>query len=300
MREEKTVNKCSARVIGAALYCRTAPSKQSRAWGKFPEGSVIAIAPCRSEGWYETLWQGIHKGYVMKQYVEIVSPAAAYAKGDFVRLCKPHVNLRKHPYASLLNRLGQGALLCIEGTELSRSLQGDPLWLKVRFGMRHGSYDIRYVHSSCVGEAIAMEADAKHRMAQMAVSLVGNTGAALGLYGQWCQNFIYWLASACGMDICMPYGEAYCGRARKILCERCGAQWHVKGDGHIPQTGDLIYYGKPDDMRSTHVGFVVQGGATFQTVEGNLRNTVKHCEGSVHTGKCNHREYQGFVCWQTL
>lgn len=60
-------------VIGGKLYCRKQPKPKYNSWGRFENGTVIAIYSCSTSGWYETRWPvgGNNIGYVMSKYVSL-------------------------------------------------------------------------------------------------------------------------------------------------------------------------------------------------------------------------------------
>lgn len=60
-------------VIGGKLYCRKQPKPKYNSWGRFENGTVIAIYSCSASGWYETRWPvgGNNVGYVMSKFVSL-------------------------------------------------------------------------------------------------------------------------------------------------------------------------------------------------------------------------------------
>ena len=230
--------------------------------------------------------------------------ASSYPTGSFGETTKPGVRLRNKPGGSNSRQVVQGSMFYIEGTENGPTISGSSstLWVKVRFGKGDGTYESRYVHSSCFGNVKTLADSVKTRMVEIAKSLENNTGSGLGLAGEWCQLFIYWLIGACGIDGLKVPTSGYCGTARSTWVEKYGAAWHERGDNHVPSDGDLIYYGDLGSSESTHVGIVIDGGNSFSTIEGNMgtntnqsNNKVKLCTGSVSSGKCNNKYYQGFL-----
>lgn len=228
-----------------------------------------------------------------------------YITGHFGHTTKPGVRLRTSPGSNSFVQVVQGSMFYIEGTETGPAITGSSstLWVKVRFGKGDGTHKSCYIHSSCFGHTLIVTASVKTRIVAIAQTLVNNTGSSLGMSGDWCQRFIYWLCGASGMNVSgLPYCEGYCGRARLAMVNSGKGTWHQRGDGYVPSAGDLIYYGKLDSDTSRHVGIVVVGGNDFKTIEGNMGgnkngslNKVKLCTGSVSSEKSNGDYYQGFV-----
>lgn len=220
-----------------------------------------------------------------------------FQAGHFGRTTKTGVRVRLTPGSDDFVQVVKGSMFYIEGTVTGPTISGSTstLWVKVRFGKGDGTYESRYIHSSCFGDTLTITNSVKTRIVAIAQTLVNNTGGNLGMGGDWCQRFIYWLCAASGMSASMPYSEGYCGQARLAMVNSYGAQWHQRGDGYIPSAGDLIYFGELNSNVSSHVGLVYQGGNSFKTVEGNLSDKVQLREGSVSAGECGDRSYQGFL-----
>ena len=225
------------------------------------------------------------------------SDDATFIAGHFGCTTKPGVRLRTSPGSDDFVQVVKGSMFYIEGTQTGPTIDDSSsrLWVKIRFGKGDGTHESRYIHSSCFGDTLTIAASAKTRIVTIAQTLKNNTGGNLGMGGEWCQRFIYWLCAASGLSISMPYSEGYCGQAREAMVEDYGAQWHQRGDGYVPVAGDLIYFGDLNSRESSHVGLVYQGGNSFGTVEGNLSDKVQFREGSVSTGICGNRYYQGFL-----
>lgn len=227
-----------------------------------------------------------------------------FTAGHFGRTTKAGVRLRTAPDSDEFVQVVKGSMFMIEGTQTGPVVSGSSstLWVKIRFGKGDGTHDFRYVHSSCFGETFTITPSVNARIVTIAQTLVNNTGGNLGLSGDWCQRFIYYLLGACGIDGIKVPASGYCGKARATWITDFHFDWHERGDGYIPEYGDLIYYGNLNDSVSTHVGIVVTGGNSFTTVEGNMgsdsnqaKRKVKLCTGSVSDGKCNNKAYQGFL-----
>lgn len=220
-----------------------------------------------------------------------------YIAGRFGRTTKTGVRVRTSPGSGSFVQVVKGSMFYIEGTQTGPTISGSSstLWVKIRFGTGNGTHETRYIHSSCFGNTLAIAPSAKTRIVAIAQTLVNNTGSNLGMGGDWCQRFIYWLCAASGLTVSLPFDEGYCGRARLAMVRSYGAKWHQRGDGYVPAAGDLIYFGELGAETSSHVGLVYQGGSSFKTVEGNLSDKVQLREGTVGTGKCSNRSYQGFL-----
>ena len=301
-------------VTGGKLYCRKQPISGYEAWGRFNNGATIPIK-AYDNTWYETYWNGntSNVGYVMKQYITNENWSgsssgntgdASFPAGSFGKTTKTGVRVRTTPGGSNFKQVVQGSMFYIEGTATGPKISGSDstVWVKVRFGKGDGSHESRYIHSSCFGNVQTLSSSVKPRLVAIAKSLEKNTGSGLGLSGDWCQRFIYWLLGACGIDGLSFPSSGYCGQARLAWVNCYGATWHQRGDGYVPSAGDLIYYGDLNSDISSHVGIVVTGGSSFSTIEGNMgtetnqtAHKVKLCTGSVSEGKCNNRSYQGFL-----
>ena len=300
-------------VTGGKLYCRKQPVSGYEAWGRFDNGTTIPIK-AYNDVWYETYWNNNSNnvGYVMKQYITNenwddsapVDTSTSYTAGSFGKTTKTGVRVRTTPGGSNFKQVVQGSMFYIEGTATGPTISGSSstLWVKVRFGKGDGTHESRYIHSSCFGNVQTLSSSVLPRIVAIAKSLEKNTGAGLGLSGDWCQRFIYWLLGACGIDGLNIPTSGYCGQARLAWVNNYGATWHQRDDNYVPSAGDLIYYGDLNSSTSSHVGIVVVGGNSFSTIEGNMGNEtnqtdhkVKLCTGSVTSGKCNNRSYQGFL-----
>ena len=307
----------TGKVTGGKLFCRKEPDADAAWWGRFNTDTVIPIKEYNST-WYETYWNDDTSkvGYVMSKFITNENwnggtggdtPSdPSFTTGHFGRTTKTGVRVRLTPGSNNFRQVVKGSMFYIEGTETGPTISGSTskLWVKVRFGKGDGTHESRYIHSSCFGNTLTIANSVKTRIVAIAQTLVTNTGGGLGMSGDWCQRFIYWLCSACGLTVTdLPYSEGYCGRARLAMVKSGKAIWHQRGaDNYVPAAGDLIYYGDLNSNTSSHVGIVVRGGNSFSTVEGNMGteenqelNKVKLCNGSVSTGKCNNKLYQGFL-----
>lgn len=301
----------TGKVTGGKLYCRKQPISGYDAWGRFNNGATIPVKEYDSN-WYETYWNNDTNkvGYVMKQYISNVNwnggssgeSSSSYPTGSFGKTTTTQVRVRTTAGGNNFTQVVKGSMFYIEGTENGTPISNNPLWVKVRFGNGNGGHQTRYIHSSCFGNVQTLSNSVKTRMIAIAESLEKNTGAGLGLSGEWCQRFIYWLVGACGIDNLSVPSSGYCGVARKTWVNNYNAVWHQRGDGYVPSAGDLIYYGELDSEQSSHVGIVVKGGNSFETIEGNMgteadktKHKVKRCKGTVNSGICNDKYYQGFL-----
>lgn len=304
------------RVSEKGICCYKQPDSACELWGQFDVNSFIPIR-LKNDDWYETYWDNDTRkvGYVRiqsisnEQWINDYSDAAAsnrsYIAGHFGKTTKTGVRVRTAPGSNSFTQVVKGSMFYIEGTENGPTISGSTstLWVKVRFGRGNGTYVSRYIHSSCFGNTTTIIQSAKKRIVDIAKTLEKNTGNGLDMGGEWCQRFIYWLCGACGMLVTnMPFNEGYCGPARLKMVNYYGAEWHQRGDGYIPDDGDLIYYGALNSNASRHVGLVVEGGNDFSTIEGNIGsnsnerlNKVALFTGSVSSGKCNDEYYQGFL-----
>lgn len=227
-----------------------------------------------------------------------------FTAGHFGCTTTTGVRLRKSPGSNDFVQVVKGSMFYIEGTETGPTISGSSstTWVKVRFGKGDGTHESRYIHSSCFGNVQTLANAVKPRIVAIAKSLEKNKGEGLGLSGDWCQRFIYFLIGACGINNLSVPASGYCGEARSTWVNYYEAVWHERGDNYTPSSGDLIYYGDLGSAVSSHVGIVVTGGSSFKTIEGNMgtetnqaKHKVKLCSGSVSTGKCNNKYYQGFL-----
>lgn len=291
---------------GGPLYCRKQPQAGYESWGQFQEGTVIPIYSCSTSGWYETRWpaSGSNVGYVMSQFISLNSGGggSSYTVGKFGATNTGAVFVRKSAGGteySTTEKLRLGSTFLIAGT----TVKGSTTWVKVRYGTATGGSTDAYISGTYFDELASTPSTAKERCIQIAKSLDGVHESVLGLSGDCCQQFIYWLCGACGKTVNnMPYNEGYCGPARDYFnnlgkYQTWTANW---ANSHRPYPGDLVYYGTPGATTSPHVGLVVSVNPTAKTytsIECNLSDRVKKCTGDYAAGYCADNGYsiQGFA-----
>ena len=115
-----------------------------------------------------------------------------YTTGHFGRTTKTGVRLRTSPDSNSFVQVVQGSMFYIEGTKTGPTITGSSstLRVKVRFGKGDGTYESHYIHSSCFGNTLTITDSVKTRIVAIAQPLVNNTGANLGMGGDWCQRFM--------------------------------------------------------------------------------------------------------------
>lgn len=196
--------------------------------------------------------------------------------------------------------LREGSTFLITGT----TVVGSDTWVKVRYGTASGQSTDAYISAQYFDElSDAPPNTAKERCIDIASSLNGVHETVLGLNGNCCQQFIYWLCGACGKVVNdMPYGRDLCGDARDYFKNPEKGSWHPLGDNYVPQAGDLVYYTSSTPGASSHVGLVIDNGSNsfattgYLSIECNLSDTVKLCKGNYLTGTCdNDKTVQGFA-----
>lgn len=201
---------------------------------------------------------------------------------------------------STTEKLRQGSTFLIAGTSGS----GSNTWVKVRYGTASGGNTDAYISATYFDElATAPSNSAKERCVKIATSLAGVHETVLGLSGDCCQQFIYWLCGACGKIVNnMPYGKDKCGEARDYFKVSGQGTWHPLNSGYVPQSGDLVYYTSGTTDASSHVGLVTGSGSNsfattgYTSIECNLSDRVKACKGNYQTGACdNNKTVQGFA-----
>ncbi len=298
---------------GGPLYCRKQPIAGYEAWGQFQEGTTIQIYSCTTSGWYETRWPatGNNVGYVMSKYISMSgSGGKTFTKGKFGATTATAVFARKQPSTASgtaydsSEKLRLGSTFLIEGTESGTAVNGNTTWVKVRYGTSSGTSTDAYIHSDYFAEkTTTTPSTAKERCIEIANSLDGVHERVLGLSGECCQHFIYWLCGACGKTVSnMPYHTGFCGPARDYFNNSGRYQaWNTSwANSHQPSRGDLVYYGTPGAATSPHVGLVIEvnpSSKQYTSIECNLSDRVKRCTGSYLTGYCADNRYniQGFA-----
>lgn len=243
-------------------------------------------------------------GYVMTEYLTVEDPyvnipSTTFTAGHFGKTNTTQVKVRKSPSTSAghYNNVVKGSTFLIEGVVNGTAIDGVTTWVKIRYGTASGDSKNAYIHSNYFTDIGAAPNSAKDRCITIAKSLNKNTEANLGLGGECCQMFIYWLCGACGIQVDeMPYGLNTCGPARDYFKNTHG-EWHSITENYTPKPGDLVYYGETNGTTSNHVGFVVVGGNNYQSIECNLSNMVKLCTGDVASEYCqtNGKHIQGFA-----
>lgn len=230
---------------------------------------------------------------------------SSFTSGHFGRTNTTGVNVRKEAKKSAAGygQVKKGSTFYIEGVVTGGAINGNTDWVKIRYGTVSGGNVSAYIHSSFFEDIGTPFSSAKDRCITIAKSLAENTGANLGLGGDWCQNFIYWLCGACGKTVtCMSFDKAKCGEARNAMVNNKGATWTVWSAGTLPEVGDLVYYGVRGSSGSSHVGLVVavnKTGKTYTSIEGNISvngtKYVKQRTGDCSAGTCSKLTIQGFL-----
>lgn len=270
------------------------------------KGTTMKVTGIENSGgykWYEGVISN-EIGYLredcVKKYVgstndETIGSGTNYTVDNFGHTNKEAVFVRKTANGekySTTKKLLKGSTFLIKGTETVNST----VWVKILYGTGSGSSTHAYISGEFFDEiSTKPPKTAKERCIQIAESLVGVHEDVLGLKGDCCQQFIYWLCGACGIAVTqMPYGKDTCGPARNYF--KSNGTWHPITDNYLPHSGDLVYYGETDADISNHVGLVVSGGNNYESVECNLSDIVKLCTGDVSKETCsNGKHIQGFA-----
>lgn len=104
---------------------------------------------------------------------------------------------------------------------------------------------------------------------------VDQEGNGQKTYGYpWCASFVTYCARTAGIDESIVPSSVNC--ARWVNLFRSMGCYHQRGDGYIPQKGDLVFFRSAGSPKlSTHVGIVrYTYGTTVYTIEGNLHDEV--------------------------
>ncbi len=104
---------------------------------------------------------------------------------------------------------------------------------------------------------------------------VDQYGTGLLTYGYpWCASFVTYCARMAGIAESVIPSSVNCARWVQLFREM--GCYHERGDGYIPQKGDLIFFRSAGSPKlSTHVGLVrYTYGNTVYTIEGNLHDEV--------------------------
>ena len=196
-----------------------------------------------------------------------------------------------------------GRRILSKSTNQRRMKHGNSTWVKVRYGTSALNSTVAYIHSAFFDELPSTPSTAKDRCIKIAMSLDQVHETVIGLSGNCCQQFIYWLCGASGKTVNnMPYSESYCGPARDYFNNRNEyRQWNSNwAASNRPYSGNLVYYGTPGASTSPHVGLIVDvntSAKTYTSIECNLSDRIKRCSGSYLTGYCSDNGYnvQGFA-----
>ena len=276
-------------------------------------GTTMAVTAITTSGgytWYKGVLSG-KTGYLRGDCVEKYSGSSGSTSGNYTaghlgQFNTTKIYVRK---AASTNAANYGTLapntckFIISGTEQGSSVNGNTTWVKIRYGTASGGNVTAYVHSNFIDDVGAPKTTAKDRCIEIAQSLKSVSGANLGLGGDWCQNFIYWLCGACGKTVAkMPYNQSECGPARDYFKVAGQGTWNALGSGYAPQPGDLVYYTSSTANASSHVVLVTGRGSNsfastgYTSIEGNLGGIVKECKGNYLSGECdNNKTVQGFA-----
>ena len=173
--------------------------------------------------------------------------------------------------------------------------------VSISYGNKYGESINAYIcKKDCYSSTVDLESNYIDRMRTISQSLLGLDGTALGLGGDYCENFIHWLVGATGESQSLSkyfyFGSEKCGPSLKYYISNGNAVDLLDGISHADiQAGDLLYYDVKnygtDQMTAAHVGFVtgLKDGDenTFYSVEGNIgeKATIEKCTGNCTTGK---------------
>lgn len=160
-------------------------------------------------------------------------------------------------------------------------------WVAVLFGRADGMTINAWIHKSeCWSSGTYLEEYAEWRMATIAESLVGVYGAQLGLDGDYCENFIHWLAGASDLSNNVYCGDGHCGPAVQHYTAE-GIYDVRNGSSAVwMQCGDIAYYDVEnygtDQVTAAHAGFVISdSGNTYTAIEGNVSGPERQSQYQV-------------------
>ena len=300
----------------STMYAGNFPSNETVNLRSTPNGTVLVRIPYGrtvevidynvASTWSQATYEGT-SGYIMTKFLVDSDPyqnvpSASFTVGHLGKTNTTQVKVRKQPSTSAghYGNVVKGSTFYIEGVVSGTSLNGSTDWVKIRYGTSAGGSKNAYIHSSYFTDIGVAPSTAKQRCIKIAKSLDKNTEANLGLGGDCCQMFIYWLCGACGLTVSqMPYGTNTCGPARNYFIDTHGS-WQDWSSSCLPKEGDLVYYGTVHASTSNHVGLVVSidtSAKTYTSIECNLSDKVKKCIGNYSTGYCatNNKYIQGFA-----
>ena len=205
---------------------------------------------------------------------ESSTKSGSYTVGNIGKLIKTNVNVRSDAStsAATMGQFPYGTKFVISGTRTGVMVDGSTLWVSVYFGNVYGNVLTKFIHSSCIeDQGYGAAYDTKSRFLEIAKSQTNLTGALLGLGGDWCQNWMYWLAAATGRKPSkLPYGQSFVSG---------GLAYFLRiALGNAPQIGDWVYYTKTwNGTVPSHVGLVTSvntSARTFGTHEGNIQRNA--------------------------
>lgn len=150
----------------------------------------------------------------------------------------------------------------------------------VAFGRADGMTINAYIPmSKCRSSNVYLEQAPEWRMATIASSLVGVYGAQLGLDGDYCENFVHWLAGASNLSHDVFCDSGFCGPAVKHYTNADLYDVRSSSSGLSMQCGDIAYYDVSgygtNNVSAAHAGYVIAtSGNKYTAIEGNAGETV--------------------------
>lgn len=219
------------------------------------------------------------------------SSGGTFTRGQFVKTNADSVTIWKTAATGNSDNMGRfpkGSIFVVNG------MSGD--FVCINFSNAKGEIVPKYVEKSKVVDAGPQPNGIFNTIATMAPSYAGATGNNLGIGGDYCQNFLYWLLGVTNRKPAnIPYDSQKCDQAWNYFSGR-GSVFHVANNPgtYYPESGDWVYYSKTDGTSTyAHVGLVMyvdRNAKTYQSIEGNLTTSqiIGWASGNYLSGSCSH------------
>ena len=267
------------------VYVRTGPATTHTQYYSLPIGATLTVHEQYNTWWIVSTASGLgcmHPDYVNATGGGTSPGTGTFPTGNIGKTAANNVTIYNSAAVSNSNmgRFPAGCKFIIEGVDGS--------FVRVKFGTKNGTTVSRWISTSDFENVGTPTSGAKNRMCEIGQSLIGLSGPNLGLGGDYCQNFIYWLAGASSLSpVNLPYGSGYCSDALSWFNSR--NEYFLRG-AKSPQKGDLVFYRTSGYTDVAHVGLVYAVDANYcYSVEGNINGGyVGTAWGGLNTGSCSH------------
>ena len=201
--------------VNETVRLRSAANTNATVLLNVPFGKMVSVENySATDTWSAVTYDGT-SGFMMTKFLVAEDPFkniedANFTIGHFGKTNTVQVKVRKQPSTSAghYNNVVKGSTFLIDGVVQGTTLNGSANWVKIRYGTKSGGHQNAYIHSSYFTDIGMADSDAKSRCIRIAKSLNKNTEGNLGLGGDCCQQFIYWLCGACGKTVeKMPFNK---------------------------------------------------------------------------------------------